>query len=494
MERYVGARLERRGISGRAVAFCPDDRIAQCGGNRSACGSVYVAWSCRASSGWSTSAIATVVAVAIFLPAREMYAPHAIKGDDASSSRSRSPRRGRWRGPAMALAVEDFARKLGEAGFKDWAIEAVGRGARARARTRRLAGARCSRRRVAYVDRLDVVPGARLREPRARRVRVGPREGRRRRVPELGRGAHAPLPAAPRRGREVGHRSHARSRRASARPASRRFGRSASTAATTPTRAQRRRQARTAPSHAPSGARHGRYGSQRQLRASRGVVARRPRARHRIMRRSLAARGRRADGCMWDGHQGERAARAHDGAGHRRCVEPGDRPDRGRRGARSAPGSSSTRDGLIATNLHVIEGESNIQVKLYKDPTEYPVTVDRRRRSRATTSRCCGSSRRSRCRRCGSATRARCRPAIAIYAIGNPLGVFDYSVTDGLISQVRPLVGRPDDPPDLGADLAGLERRPAVQPVRRGDRRDDRDHHAGPERSTSRCRRTTCGR
>src|SRR6185436_20422352 len=26
-----------------------------------------------------------------------------------------------------------------------------------------------------------------------------------------------------------------------------------------------------------------------------------------------------------------------------------------------------------------------------------------------------------------------------IYAIGNPLGVFDYSITDGLISQVRPL-------------------------------------------------------
>src|SRR5690242_14642083 len=32
-------------------------------------------------------------------------------------------------------------------------------------------------------------------------------------------------------------------------------------------------------------------------------------------------------------------------------------------------------DGLIATNLHVIEGESNIRVKLYKDPTEYPATV-----------------------------------------------------------------------------------------------------------------------
>src|SRR5213076_3281079 len=32
-------------------------------------------------------------------------------------------------------------------------------------------------------------------------------------------------------------------------------------------------------------------------------------------------------------------------------------------------------DGLIATNLHVIEGESNIKVKLYKDPDEYAATV-----------------------------------------------------------------------------------------------------------------------
>ncbi len=31
--------------------------------------------------------------------------------------------------------------------------------------------------------------------------------------------------------------------------------------------------------------------------------------------------------------------------------------------------------GLIATNLHVIEGESKIRVKLYKDATEYPVTT-----------------------------------------------------------------------------------------------------------------------
>src|SRR5512138_1066275 len=31
--------------------------------------------------------------------------------------------------------------------------------------------------------------------------------------------------------------------------------------------------------------------------------------------------------------------------------------------------------GLIATNLHVIEGESKVRVKLYKDPTDYPATI-----------------------------------------------------------------------------------------------------------------------
>src|SRR5688572_16711906 len=30
-------------------------------------------------------------------------------------------------------------------------------------------------------------------------------------------------------------------------------------------------------------------------------------------------------------------------------------------------------NGLIATNLHVIEGEANVRVKLYKDSTDYPV-------------------------------------------------------------------------------------------------------------------------
>jgi len=94
--------------------------------------------------------------------------------------------------------------------------------------------------------------------------------------------------------------------------------------------------------------------------------------------------------------------------------------------------------GLIATNLHVIRGESQITVKLYKDPTEYPATVIagfdeghdlallRIKPKQKLPALRLGDS---------SAVSAGDR----IYAIGNPLGVFDYSITDGLISQVRPL-------------------------------------------------------
>ena len=95
------------------------------------------------------------------------------------------------------------------------------------------------------------------------------------------------------------------------------------------------------------------------------------------------------------------------------------------------------RTGLIATNLHVIEGESTIKVKLYKDQGEYPVVsiagVDRGHdlalmritpRGKLPIVKLGDSS--------GVSAGDR------IYAIGNPLGM-DYSVSDGLISQVRQL-------------------------------------------------------
>jgi serine protease Do len=94
--------------------------------------------------------------------------------------------------------------------------------------------------------------------------------------------------------------------------------------------------------------------------------------------------------------------------------------------------------GLIATNLHVIEGESKVRVKLYKDSADYPATIVvavdkghdlaliRIQPKKPLPVLRLGDS---------SAMSAGDR----VYAIGNPLGVFDYSITDGLISQVRPL-------------------------------------------------------
>jgi serine protease Do len=93
------------------------------------------------------------------------------------------------------------------------------------------------------------------------------------------------------------------------------------------------------------------------------------------------------------------------------------------------------KSGLIATNLHVIEGEASIQVKLYKEQASLPVLsvagVDRAhdlallwiKPSRALTTVHLGDS---------SAMSA----GDKIYAIGNPLHM-DYSVSDGLVSQVR---------------------------------------------------------
>jgi S1-C subfamily serine protease len=95
------------------------------------------------------------------------------------------------------------------------------------------------------------------------------------------------------------------------------------------------------------------------------------------------------------------------------------------------------QSGLIATNLHVIEGESAIKVKLYKDQGEYSVVsiagVDRghdlalmriKPRTKLPVVKLGDSSVVS--------------AGDRIYAIGNPLGM-DYSVSDGLVSQVRQL-------------------------------------------------------
>jgi hypothetical protein len=93
--------------------------------------------------------------------------------------------------------------------------------------------------------------------------------------------------------------------------------------------------------------------------------------------------------------------------------------------------------GLIATNLHVIEGESDIKVRTH-DGAQYQVMsvagIDKSHDlalvriypKKALPQVRLGDS-------------SQVSAGDKIYAIGNPLGVFDYSVSDGLISQVRPL-------------------------------------------------------
>jgi hypothetical protein len=101
--------------------------------------------------------VATVVVVAVLLPAREMFATPAIKGDDVHQFELALAEARTIAQPGDGMATETFERALSEAGMKDWAIEtSVHASAESHAPTRWRALLAAS---VAYVDRLDVVPG-----------------------------------------------------------------------------------------------------------------------------------------------------------------------------------------------------------------------------------------------------------------------------------------------------------------------------------------------
>ena len=104
--------------------------------------------------GFVDLAVATVVAVAVLLPAREMYAHSAFKSDEFAIGLAEARTMAR---PTDGLAIEDFARKLGEADMKDWAIESSVRvSERAKdspTRWRALIAAS-----VAYIEKVDVEP------------------------------------------------------------------------------------------------------------------------------------------------------------------------------------------------------------------------------------------------------------------------------------------------------------------------------------------------
>ena len=93
-------------------------------------------------------------------------------------------------------------------------------------------------------------------------------------------------------------------------------------------------------------------------------------------------------------------------------------------------------DGHIATNLHVIAGSANMKVKLL-DGTEHAVTrviaADDKRDLAIIDIEASGLP----TLRIGDSDEV--NAGDRVIAIGNPLGFLDYTVSDGLISSIRPL-------------------------------------------------------
>ena len=102
-------------------------------------------------------AVLVVVVAAILLPPRPMMAIDAIKGTDADRFALAHSEAQAIATPASGARQAELARRLGHAGFKDWAIETavagVDRTKRSPDRWRALSAAS-----VAYVDQLDVHP------------------------------------------------------------------------------------------------------------------------------------------------------------------------------------------------------------------------------------------------------------------------------------------------------------------------------------------------
>jgi hypothetical protein len=102
-------------------------------------------------------AIATVVIGIVVLPARQMYAHAAQKGDEAQQFGLALAEARTIAHPDDGAAVGELARRLGESAFKDWAVEASVHGAE-RAKSSTSAWRALLAASVAYVDKIDVIP------------------------------------------------------------------------------------------------------------------------------------------------------------------------------------------------------------------------------------------------------------------------------------------------------------------------------------------------
>lgn len=102
-------------------------------------------------------AVITVLIVMVVLPPREMFASPAHKGDDAARFALALSEARTIADPTNGDKLADLSRRLGDANYKDWSIEASVDGAAAAAGSptewKALLAAS-----VAYVDKLEVVP------------------------------------------------------------------------------------------------------------------------------------------------------------------------------------------------------------------------------------------------------------------------------------------------------------------------------------------------
>lgn len=102
-------------------------------------------------------AVLTVVLVMIVLPPRRMYAASAHKADEAAQFALALAEARTIANPKDGARSGELARQLGDAGFKDWAIETAVAGAE-RAKGTPDEWRALLATSVAYVDHLDVVP------------------------------------------------------------------------------------------------------------------------------------------------------------------------------------------------------------------------------------------------------------------------------------------------------------------------------------------------
>jgi len=99
--------------------------------------------------------------------------------------------------------------------------------------------------------------------------------------------------------------------------------------------------------------------------------------------------------------------------------------------------------GLVATNLHVVAGEKEIKVKLHDGSSHQVMQVASYDPDRdLALLRIDNPGKSLKSLRIGDYDQM--TAGDQVIAIGNPLGVFDYSVTEGLVSQVRTLCTQPE--------------------------------------------------